>query len=308
MRPTSATSRPAASIGRGVDVRSSGRPRARRRARHRAALAHRARRSAARTRPGSTRRDRPATGTRTLTWRPRAGRASPGSCGARPSSSISSPVNPSALEVTDLGDHVVGDRLAEDRARSAAPRGSGWASESSSPRSFSTWSSSSRDTRVTGAAHRLVGREHQRRETGGAVQRRHREHRRDRGAVRHRDDARADPSSASGFTSGIDNGTSGSMRNALELSMHIVPFAAASGMNDSRDGGPGADERHIDPAQEVAVSSRTSIGLAAEAARWRPPTARRRAATARRRGSAARRGCGSSPGRRPRWLRRRRPS
>ena len=36
-----------------------------------------------------------------------------------------------------------------------------------------------------------------------------------------------EPSRASGFTSGIESGTSGSIRNALELSMQVVPAAAA---------------------------------------------------------------------------------
>ena len=39
------------------------------------------------------------------------------------------------------------------------------------------------------------------------------------------------PSSASGLTAGITSGTSGSIRNALELSMQTVPFAAISGRN-----------------------------------------------------------------------------
>jgi cytoskeletal protein RodZ len=38
------------------------------------------------------------------------------------------------------------------------------------------------------------------------------------------------PSSDSGFTSGIVSAASGSMRNALELSMHVVPAAAVWGI------------------------------------------------------------------------------
>jgi len=41
---------------------------------------------------------------------------------------------------------------------------------------------------------------------------------------------RGEPSSASGFTSGIESGTAGSIRNADELSMHTVPPSAAPGM------------------------------------------------------------------------------
>src|SRR5207244_11918327 len=39
------------------------------------------------------------------------------------------------------------------------------------------------------------------------------------------------PTRASGLTAGITRGTSGSIRNALELSMQRVPFAAISGRN-----------------------------------------------------------------------------
>ncbi len=41
---------------------------------------------------------------------------------------------------------------------------------------------------------------------------------------------RGEPASASGLTSGIDSGTAGSIRKALELSTHVVPAAAACGM------------------------------------------------------------------------------
>ena len=71
---------------------------------------------------------------------------------------------------------------------------------------------------------------------------------------------RGDPSSDSGLTSGIVSGTSGSMRKALELSMHTVPFAAASGMNDLDTEAPALTSATSTPRRRSRDSSRTSYG------------------------------------------------
>ena len=66
------------------------------------------------------------------------------------------------------------------------------------------------------------------------------------------------PSSASGFTWGIESGTSGSIRNALELSMHVVPAAAASRMKDRETSAPAETKATSTPASASSDSSRTS--------------------------------------------------
>ena len=66
------------------------------------------------------------------------------------------------------------------------------------------------------------------------------------------------PSSASGLTSGIDNGTSGSIRNALELSMHVVPAAAASRTKERATPAPAETSATSTPLSAGRDSSPTS--------------------------------------------------
>ena len=95
------------------------------------------------------------------------------------------------------------------------------------------------------------------------MQRRHREQRRDRGAVRHRDDARRSLERL-----GID---------LRDRQRHVGVHAEGAGVVDahravrsrlgderSRHGTPGADERHIDPAQEVQRQLAHLVRLASE--------------------------------------------
>ena len=118
------------------------------------------------------------------------------------------------------------------------------------------------------------------------------------------------PSSASGFTSGIDQrARRRSIRNALELSMHTVPCAGTIVGQERRDVvAPAETNATSTPASASTVSSRTSCSSPRE--RHRAPGApRRRERHERHRpGTRAPRGCGSSPGRPRRWLRSPRPS
>src|SRR5262249_30768432 len=66
---------------------------------------------------------------------------------------------------------------------------------------------------------------------------------------------------ASGLISGITRGTSGSIRNADELSMQTVPFAAAAG-SSSRDAAPPHDTSATStPSHHPSPLARTSISL-----------------------------------------------
>ena len=60
---------------------------------------------------------------------------------------------------------------------------------------------------------------------------------------------------ASGFTSGITSGTSGSMRNAEELSTTKQPFAAARGPNFLEMEPPAEKSAMSTPSNESSVSS-----------------------------------------------------
>ncbi len=75
------------------------------------------------------------------------------------------------------------------------------------------------------------------------------------------------PSSASGFTSGTDNGTSGSMRNALELSMQTAPVAAISGRKAREIAPPAETNATSTPRAASTVSSRTSCSVSANVTR-----------------------------------------
>ena len=63
---------------------------------------------------------------------------------------------------------------------------------------------------------------------------------------------RGDPSNASGFTSGITSGTSGSMRNPDDLSMQTVPSAAAGRRNSRATDAPAADSNNEQTFREKA--------------------------------------------------------
>ena len=83
-----------------------------------------------------------------------------------------------------------------------------------------------------------------------------------------------EPSSASGFTSGIDSGTPGSMRNADELSMQVVPRAAASGMKDRETSAPAETSATSTPAR-AATESSLDFDIARTEANGEPRRARR---------------------------------
>jgi hypothetical protein len=68
---------------------------------------------------------------------------------------------------------------------------------------------------------------------------------------------RGDPSSASGFTSGTTSGTSGSIRNADDLSMHTVPAAATSRTNPRATDAPAAERERSTSRSTSTVSSCT---------------------------------------------------
>ena len=203
------------------------------------------------------------TGTRTQV-RPRAGRGSRGSCGSRRAASAprrsratrrrrSAPAN---------GHHVVGDRRGEldagvERQRrpvegEAARRGR------RAPRAAAA--SSSTPSRP-GAAHRLVGRD------------------RPSTRVRPRRAAASAPASrpsscssgwrrspwgssasAWAFTSGTTSGTSGSMRQADELSMTIAPAAASRGESSLRGRRARGRERDSMPEKSAVAASSTATG------------------------------------------------
>ena len=69
---------------------------------------------------------------------------------------------------------------------------------------------------------------------------------------------RGQPSSASGFTSGTASGTSGSIRNALELSMQTVPPAAIVREERARGRRSDRHERDVDAAARLGARPRAT--------------------------------------------------
>ena len=115
---------------------------------------------------------------------------------------------------------------------------------------------------LTRARHRLVRRHDHAVDARGAVQRRERGDRDHRRAVRARRDALRQVRRSSGFTSATTSGTSGSMRNAAELSTTRAPAAAARGAHSSARSVVDVDDHEIE-AVEAAVAQHLARDLAA---------------------------------------------
>ena len=119
---------------------------------------------------------------------------------------------------------------------------------------------------------------------------------------------RASPRSASGFTSGIESGTPGSMRNAERVVDAGDAHLRGLRHEGPGDGGAGAHERNVDAAQGVEGEFAHDVALAGKVDLRARGTRGREWDELIDGEVAAPRGCGPSPGRRLRWLRRPRPS
>ncbi len=122
------------------------------------------------------------------------------------------------------------------------------------------------DAGQAAARHRLVGRHDQPGQAGLVVQRLEHRHRRHRRAVRVGDDALRGVGDSAPLTSLTTSGTSGSIRQADELSMTIAPAAANRGASSRDVAAAGREQRDVE-AGRVGELRRPRPG------RRRPPTA-----------------------------------
>ena len=106
------------------------------------------------------------------------------------------------------------------------------------------------DTGEPAARHGLIGRGDHPHQAGLVVQRLEHRHGRHGGAVRVGDDAlRRIRAASSPLTSATTSGTSGSMRNAEELSITIAPAAANLAANSRDDDAPGGEQGDVEAAR-----------------------------------------------------------
>ena len=140
------------------------------------------------------------------------------------------------------------------------------------------------------------------------VQRAERGHHRQRRAVGVGDDPlRPDRGPASALTSGTTSGTSGSIRNAPELSTTTAPRAAATGAHSRRHLVRHVEHGHVDAVEDLRRQRLHGHVLAAHPQPSARPSAARRSAGSRPTGTAARTGSRASRCR-PRRSRRPRPA
>ena len=103
------------------------------------------------------------------------------------------------------------------------------------------------------AGRRLIGRDDDALDARQVVQRLQRDDHLDRRAVRVGDDALGMFCSASALTSGTTSGTSGSMRQALELSMTMAPAFAAIGLDLAADRRRRAGQHDLDAGERFGA-------------------------------------------------------
>ena len=145
------------------------------------------------------------------------------------------------------------------------------------------------DAGLPGAGRRLVRRDDQLAQPELAVQRAERHDHRQRRAVGVGDDPLAAGRGAcSALTSGTTSGTSGSIRNAPELSTTTAPRAAAIGAHCARDLVGHVEHRHVDAVEDLRAPAPATVSSSPRTRSTCPADRARRSAGSRPRRSRAR--------------------